>query len=29
MSGQVQKNASAIVGLNQAMSDASTDITGG
>ena len=29
MSGQVQNNASAIVGLNQSLSDASTDITGG
>jgi hypothetical protein len=29
MSGQVQINASAIVGLNQSLSDASTDITGG
>ena len=29
MSEQVQLNASAIVGLNQSMSDASADITGG
>jgi hypothetical protein len=29
MSGQVQLNSSAIVGLNQSMSDASADITGG
>ena len=29
MSGQVQMNASAIIGLNQAMSQASTDVTGG
>ena len=29
MSGQVQINASSIVGLNQSMSDVSTDITGG
>jgi hypothetical protein len=29
MSGQVQQNAAAIVGVNQAMSNASTDITGG
>ena len=29
MSGQVQQNAVAIVGVNQAMSNASTDITGG
>ena len=29
MTGQVQNNASSIVGLNQSMSDVSTDITGG
>jgi hypothetical protein len=29
MSGQVQQNAAAIIGVNQAMSNASTDITGG
>lgn len=29
MSGQVQLNSSSIVGLNQSMSDASADITGG
>ena len=29
MSGQVQQNAAAIIGVNQAMSNESTDITGG